>query len=212
MVQLYKKKDWNDMPKIVDHQQQKENVAQAVWRVILKDGIEKATVRNIATEANLSVSTMRHYFTNQSELLFFAMKLIVERMEERIKNRSQHFNGSPFEAAKRIAKFFIPLNEEEQAELQVWLSFNAKAFSDTKLRELTNQMYDDTYKGMEWVIHLLREAKLLKPDLDVKLEIELLYALVDGLAVHRILKPELLTPDYIDTIITHHLKTLCITD
>lgn len=198
------------MPKIVNHQKQKEKVAQAVWRVILKNGIEKATVRNIAAEANLSVSTMRHYFSNQSELLYFAMKLILDRMKERLKSRVQRFDGSPFETAKKIILFFIPCNEEEQTELKVWLSFNAKALSDDKMHELSNQMYDDTYRGIEWAIHILLEANLLKPDIDVQLEIERLYALVDGLAIHHILKPELLTPKKINVIITFHLQSLCI--
>ncbi|WP_028776148.1 TetR/AcrR family transcriptional regulator [Shimazuella kribbensis] len=197
------------MPKIVDHQKQKEKVAQAVWKVILKSGIEKATVRNIAEEANLSVSTMRHYFTNQSELLYFSMELIIERMEERIKNRVQQFEGSPFDAAKRIVLFFIPSNEEEHMELQVWLSFNAKALSNNEMRKLIDKMYMDMYKGMEWALHILKESKWLKSEVDMKLEIDRLYGLVDGLAIHRILKPDILTPEDIEMIISHHLKELC---
>lgn len=33
------------MPKIVDHENQKEIIAGAAWRVIQKNGIEGATVR-----------------------------------------------------------------------------------------------------------------------------------------------------------------------
>jgi len=197
------------MPKIVDHQKQKEKVAQAVWQVILQSGIDNASVRNIAEKANLSVSTMRHYFTNQSELLYFSMQLIIDRMEERIKSRAQQFEGSPFEASQKIVEFFIPFNNEEQIELQVWLSFNAKALSDDKMRELSDKMYTDMYKGMEWALYILKESKLLKPDLDMKLEIDRLYGLVDGLAIHRIIKPELLPSEQIRSIISRHLKELC---
>ncbi|MXQ54926.1 TetR/AcrR family transcriptional regulator [Shimazuella alba] len=197
------------MPKIVDHQKQKEKVAQAVWQVILKSGIDKATVRNIAEEANLSVSTMRHYFTNQSELLYFSMNLIIERMEARIQSRVQQFDGSPLEAAQKIVLFFIPQNKEEQIELQVWLAFHAKALSDAKMIELSDKMYSDVYRGMEWALHILKESNLLKQDLDMELEIDRLYGLVDGLAIHRILKPDLLPPEKIRAIVFHHLKELC---
>jgi AcrR family transcriptional regulator len=197
------------MPKIVDHQKQKEKVAQAVWQVILKSGIDKATVRNIAEEANLSVSTMRHYFTNQSELLYFSMNLIIERMEERIQSRVQQFDGPPFEAAQKIVQFFIPQNKEEQIELQVWLAFHAKALSDDKMSELSDKMYSDVYRGMEWALHILKKSNLLKQDLDLELEIDRLYGLVDGLAIHRILKPDLLPPEKIRAIVSHHLKELC---
>lgn len=202
------------MPKIVDHRKQKEKVAEAVWRVILKEGIEKATVRNIAKEAGLPVSTMRHYFRNQSELLHFSMMLILERIEQRVEKKLskglQRTQVSPLEAAKRIAKFFIHLGEDEKAEMKVWLVFTVKSFSDESLHKLSDEMYKDLYNAMEFVIGILQKGGVAKPDLDVKLEVERLYALVDGLALHRIMKPDLLTEEQIDAILMRHLKSLCI--
>lgn len=198
------------MPKIVDHQKQREKVAKAVWAVIVKHGIEKATVRNIAEEAGLSVSTMRHYFNNQSELLRFSMQLIIDNMDKRLQQRIDQFSGTRFEAAQQLLEFFIPMNEEEQLELQVWLSFNAKAFHDENLHELSDKMYIGTYKGVEAAYHILQAANLLQPNLNTKLEIERLYSLVDGLAIHRILKPDALSPEMVRSIISHHLQTICV--
>ena len=59
------------MPKIVDHDKQRQRVAEVALRVIQRGGLEKATVRNIAEEAELSVGSLRHYFTSQAELLAF---------------------------------------------------------------------------------------------------------------------------------------------
>lgn len=41
------------MPKIVDHEKRRKRIAKAMWKVILKKGMEGATVRNIAQEAGL---------------------------------------------------------------------------------------------------------------------------------------------------------------
>ncbi|MEN2447820.1 TetR family transcriptional regulator, partial [Bacillus sp. JR_15] len=59
------------MPKIVDHEKQKEKIAEAVWNVIHRDGLEQCTVRNVAKEAGLSAGSMRHYFPHQSELFIY---------------------------------------------------------------------------------------------------------------------------------------------
>ncbi|MBY6274089.1 MAG: TetR family transcriptional regulator, partial [Bacillaceae bacterium] len=60
------------MPKIVDHEQRKERIAEACWRVILKRGMKGATVRNIAKEAGLSPGSLRHYFSSQGDLYLYA--------------------------------------------------------------------------------------------------------------------------------------------
>lgn len=72
------------MPKLVDHDKQRVLVAEAAWRIIRRDGMEQASVRNIAEEAGVSVGSMRHYFSTQSELLRYAMNLVSERVSHRV--------------------------------------------------------------------------------------------------------------------------------
>ncbi len=67
------------MPKIIDHEKRRKQIAEATWRTILERGMEGATVRNIAQEAGLSLGALRHYFTTQDELLGYAMTLVKEK-------------------------------------------------------------------------------------------------------------------------------------
>ncbi|CAM5209993.1 HTH-type transcriptional regulator BetI [Ureibacillus acetophenoni] len=71
------------MPKIVNHDERKAQIAKATWIVIARDGLGGASVRSIAKEANLSLGAVRHYFNTQDELLEFAMQL-VRQVTERI--------------------------------------------------------------------------------------------------------------------------------
>ncbi|SHF22423.1 transcriptional regulator, TetR family [Seinonella peptonophila] len=199
------------MPKKVDHQKQREKVAAAVWRVATREGIEKASVRNIAKEAGLPVSTMRHYFTNQSELLLFAMKSILSGIEQRVyekirRDYTENPDMTAFEAAKRMSMFFIHIDHE--LEIKIWLSFTAKSLYDAEMKQLSNEMYMDLYGAMKQVIEVLQQAKLTKVDLDVELEIDRLYALVDGIAIHRLIKPDWMTRAKAERLITHHLESL----
>ena len=73
------------MPKIVDHEARRKELAEAAWRVIRREGLEGASVRNVAKEAGMSLGSLRHYFATQSELLAFSMRMVGERVKERIK-------------------------------------------------------------------------------------------------------------------------------
>ena len=48
------------MPKVVDHAARREQLAAALWRVVVRDGVEAASLRRVAAEAGWSVGSLRH--------------------------------------------------------------------------------------------------------------------------------------------------------
>ncbi|NTJ18610.1 TetR family transcriptional regulator [Agrobacterium rhizogenes] len=195
------------MPKIVDHDKQRLLVAEAAWRVIRRDGMEQASVRNIAVEAGISAGSMRHYFSTQSELLLYAMNLVSERVSSRITQMS--FDASPLENMKLLLLELLPSTDGKMAEMEVWYAFTAKSKSDPVLKEHADKVYDELRHAMAKVITYLMELNLLRTDLDKELEIERLYALVDGLGIHAILRPDQMNTKIMENILTTHLATLC---
>nr|WP_145406560.1 TetR/AcrR family transcriptional regulator [Paenibacillus xylanexedens] len=196
------------MPKIVDHDKQRLLVAEAAWRVIRRDGMEQASVRNIAEEAGISVGSMRHYFSTQSELLLYAMNLVSERVTSRIQGMT--FNGPPMDDMKRLLLEFMPNTDEKMAEMEVWYAFTAKSKTDPALKKLADTVYNDIRRAVEIVITSLMQLNLFKPDLNQELEIERLYALVDGLAIHAVLRPDQVHAKLMEEAIALHLASLCI--
>ncbi|MFC7442198.1 TetR/AcrR family transcriptional regulator [Laceyella putida] len=196
-----------DMPKIVDHEKQREKLAKATWRVIRQGGIGQASFRNIAEEAGASVGSIRHYFPTQSELLAFSMKLISDRINQRIRNIK--WSDSPFEGMKQLLREILPMDEEQRIETEVWFAFTAKALVDPTLQPFSNEIYDELRSVFTFIIEHLIKLDLAVPDLDVEMEVERMYALIDGLAVHAILRPDRLKPDMIESVVNHHLKSLC---
>ncbi|MGF9700866.1 TetR/AcrR family transcriptional regulator [Paenibacillus sp. MABNR03] len=195
------------MPKIVDHDKQRLLVAEAAWRIIRRDGMEQASVRNIAEEAGISAGSMRHYFSTQSELLLYAMNLVSERVSSRIQQMS--FNGSPMDNMKRLLLEFMPTTDEKLAEMEVWYAFTAKSKTDPALKELADKVYDELRQAVATVIMYLVKLDLSRVDLDRELEIERLYALVDGLAIHAVLRPDQVTAKVMEDILSLHLASLC---
>ena len=57
------------MPKIVDHDARRVDLARAAAAVARRDGIDEVTVRNVASQAGVSAGALRHYFPRQADLL-----------------------------------------------------------------------------------------------------------------------------------------------
>ena len=71
------------MPKAVDHNERREALLAAVWRVIARDGLERATVRTIAEETGWSTGVLAHYFADKEDILTSALQLSHERIAAR---------------------------------------------------------------------------------------------------------------------------------
>jgi AcrR family transcriptional regulator len=192
------------MPKIVDHEERRRELALAVWRVIRDQGVERASVRTVAKEAGWSPGALRHYFTTQSELLAFAMRLVVERIEGRIAALERATD--PRKAVEQVLHELLPLDDERRAENEVWLAFTARALVDPELRDLYSEVHDALHEACASSLATLTAARANPAAPATALQVERLHALVDGLAVHTALRPDLMTPEHIVAVMRLHLN------
>lgn len=197
------------MPKKVDHDKRKIQIAEATWKVIVDEGIEEASVRKVAKSAGFSTGSLRHYFSSQSELLRFSMELVSDRIIQRVKGREFIEDQNPLEFVTEGVCEVLPINEEQKIEMEVWLVFSAKALVDTTLRNLNNKVYNDMHQGLGNVVRALQFFKLAKDELDFDMEVNRLHAIVDGMAMHHLLNPEQFTHDKMIQTLKYHLQSLC---
>jgi AcrR family transcriptional regulator len=193
------------VPKIVDHEQRRRELGHAVWRVIRRDGIDHASVRTVAEEAGWSPGALRHYFATHSELLAFAMGLVVERVERRIATLDRP--ADPQAAVEQVLRELLPLDDERRAENEVWLAFTARALIDPRLRAQHNEVHDALHQACASALETLAgERASAGPE--TALQVERLHALTDGLAVHTALRPDLMPPEQIVAVVRLHLEAL----
>ena len=193
------------MPKIVDHDTRREEIAEALWRVVRRDGIRAASVRTIAAEAGWSAGAVRYYFPDQAGLLSFAMDLVSRRVTERVSALQP--KGDPASVVLRYLEQVIPLDDERRAEFDVWLAFMAQAQAETGAGELHAHV-DKVHDDLRHLCESLLQSLKLRDDLDLRRESERLHALVDGLSLHAAIQPERTTPTRIRHILRHHLEAL----
>ncbi|MBU8915843.1 TetR/AcrR family transcriptional regulator [Bacillus sp. FJAT-29953] len=194
------------MPKIVDHDHQKKLIAEATWRVILREGMEGATVRKIAKEAGLSFGALRHYFSTQNELLVYAMNLVKERVIARI-SKIAASDLQPKEKVLKVILEIIPINEETMAEMEVWFTF---IFYSRKKGDVFGTDTDGIFLAIDNIFTFLEKHQLLRKNLHIDIEKEKLYAIIDGLAIHAMLEPSRVNYELVSSVISHHLNLICI--
>jgi AcrR family transcriptional regulator len=150
------------------------------------------------------MGSLRHYFGTQSELLIFAMRMVMDRIEQRI--AALHRPDDPRAAAEQVLGELLPLDAERRAENEVWLAFTARALVDPALRALRDEGYELVRSACRrWVEYLTASAL---PPRDVDLETDRLFALLDGLAVHAVVRPAQMDPDRLVAVLAHHLDQL----
>lgn len=194
------------MPKIVDHELRRRQLADAAWRVISRDGLEAASVRNIAKEAGISLGSLRYYFASQDDLLAFALKRVGDRIRERIGNLQ--LTEDVRTNIEAIIGQTLPLDDERKTEAVIWLAFLGKALTNAGLGNLAAQTHQELYGLYLKMIETLQRHAMLPQDADIELEARRLHALIDGLALHGASGNDGITGDTIRKIVAHHLSSL----
>ncbi len=62
----------------------RKSIAEGAWSIIKKEGIEKASIRRVATEAGMSAGALRHYFSTKDEMLLFIMDYYLEEGKKNV--------------------------------------------------------------------------------------------------------------------------------
>ena len=177
------------MPKIVDVDQRRMELAAAAARVIARAGVDGASMREIATEAGWTTGTLVHYFANKHELLDFTLRASIERRSAR---RSERADLSPAEALRSTLASALPTDDDTRLHWIVTVALAGAAASDDMLAATQRDAYRD-FRG--YLVDLLA---MIDPALDAdraRIEAERLIGLVDGIALQALFDPASWPPD-----------------
>ena len=170
------------MPKVVDHEKRRRELAAAVWRVISRDGVEGVSIRDVAAEAHWSTGALRHYFTTKDDLLAFAARLVAERVTERL-NRGP-YTGSVRERVRAALCEVLPVDADRRTEAAIWLAFVSRSLVDPRIADEQGVAFDGLRELCEHITQQLAGSGHLAPGVDPEVEVSRLHAMLDGLTLH----------------------------
>jgi len=175
------------MPKIVDHDVQREKFARAVIRLVAREGLEGMTMRAVAAEAGLSYGSLFHYFNSKDELLMHAIRFSTSEQTRRVNEFSVRFKG--LKALEQLMRDDALVDDETREDSLAWLAFLYKA----ALKEPFAEMHAELIAGwIERIRGLLQEAQdrgELRPGLDLDFESLAIWVYSAGIGQQGLLHP-----------------------
>lgn len=173
------------MPKQVDHQRRRADLAAAVWRLTVDEGLDAVSMRGVAAAAGVSLGQVQHYFAGKDDLLLVAVETIGERFGRRWA-AAQPADPGPLAMTRAYLTQLLPLDEERMVEAHVGSAFLTRATHSPRIAEMLRG-------GSEWATGLLvtwiEEGQLaghVAAGRDPRRAARILLALVDGLAMHTL--------------------------
>lgn len=171
----------------------REEVAEAAWRVILRDGLHKASMRAIATELGATTGVVTYHFHDKAELLLFALDRLGTAIVRDMDAALAGVTG--IERVRRILRTTLPLGPRQVAGWKLWVSFVGLAMSDTKLRDEHQRRLAILNGRLEFEIRALQARGDLSVEIDARHEADALVALSDGIGLGYTLRPKAYPPD-----------------
>jgi AcrR family transcriptional regulator len=176
------------MPKDVDHDARREELLEAVWRVIARDGLERATIRNIATETGWSSGVLAHYFTDKDEILVSALRLAYERIAARWAIKLEGLSG--IAALHELVLDNLPLDDERELETKFLMNYWSRAIRDGDGVPRPERRGPQLIDLLSDLVREGQEAGEIRTDETPEDVAERLLGLIDGFSLHALLDRE----------------------
>ena len=133
------------MPKIVDHEERRDEIALVACRVVAEYGFEQATIVRIAREAGYTTGMVAHYFDTKQDIIIAALRLILRRIEERLTPASAP--GRPDLLA--LLTEALPVDETRYIECAFWIAFWGQVPADRRLKRINAWLHREYLRLFE---------------------------------------------------------------
>lgn len=172
------------MPKLVDHELRRRQIADALLRVAAARGLHQAGLREVAAEAGLSVRLIQYYFGTKEQLLLYATQHLAVQLADRAKARIAAVGpgAGPRAVIEAILAEALPDDEDSRTFHVIWTSYLALSLTDPGLD--MGPLARDSDVVIDVLAAQLRAAQgagRTPPGLDPRMEATSLAALSAGL-------------------------------
>ncbi|MEM8719261.1 MAG: TetR/AcrR family transcriptional regulator [Cyanobacteria bacterium P01_G01_bin.39] len=189
-------------------QDRRIEVSAAVWKVIVREGLDRTSIRAIARELNCTTGVITHYFRDKQELILFAL----DRVTENLKQTMEEVAEQPVSINRLLEMLsaFLPIDNKRQEILKVWVAFLGYAVGRESLmlehQNSAGQLREIIIKELKTLQSMNEISQGIEPDI----EANALLALVNGIALDSLIQEKCLTPQQQKMLIQKYLAALAI--
>jgi AcrR family transcriptional regulator len=167
------------VPKRVDHDQRRREIAAAVWRLASTNGLEDVTLRKVAAEAGVSMRLVQYYFGTRHELLVKALEILNADTSEQVQEQIPA-GAIPRDVLRTVLLAMLPLDEQRRMRYLVHLAYFVRSLSDPELAGVFRDAPPLLERLVADLIGRGQAEGQVPAGIDTFVEAELLLAAVDG--------------------------------
>lgn len=174
------------MPKIVDHEERRREIAKVTADLISEMGVDALKLTDIADALGYTTGVVTHYFDSKEQILLAAARRahqnLLDRVRAVLKNDPADLLGVAIEA--------LPLDQIRLTEWRAWFSFWGEAMSDSTLGIEIRSQFIDWTNTVQGVLEEGIKRGMLRDDLDPSHEADRWLAIIDGIGLQAAMNPE----------------------
>ncbi|RKT54805.1 TetR/AcrR family transcriptional regulator [Saccharothrix australiensis] len=121
------------MPKVIDHDERREHIIDVTWGLIVRGGLEAATMREIATAAGFANGALKRYFPSKDALVEATFDRALSMVHAHVSGASADRSG--LEALRAICYGAMPLDAKRVTAARVLLVFWQMSLANKRLHD-----------------------------------------------------------------------------
>ncbi|MFF3631806.1 TetR/AcrR family transcriptional regulator [Streptomyces sp. NPDC002164] len=197
------------MPKRVDHEERRTEIAAALVRAAGRLGLHAVGMRHVAAEAGVSLRLVQYYFESKEKLLLFGLRYLTERFGERVAARVRATGTDPGARAviEALLAAALPVDEESRVFHHLYTSYAVLAVTDAALA--AQPFIKDPDTAEDTVAGLLGQAAeqgRLRPGVDPRAAAAGLLAMSAGLGTGVLVGQR--SAESAAEVLAHHLDLI----
>ena len=196
------------MPRQVDHDERRHQIAEAVWRLAIRGGLEQVTLRQVAAEAGVSARLLQYYFGTRDQLLLGALEILNTDAEQQAKHRMASLGDAPSMRAivRGVLLEMLPLDEPRRDRHVVYAAYFVRFLTEPALGAAARATPPELENLVTDLITHAQQLGEAPHHIDASAEAVFLIAGADGLQTRLLLGQ--LSPEYAIDVVDQQLDRI----
>ncbi len=168
------------MPRVVDHEERRRELAYAVWQLAATRGLGAVTLRAVAAEAGVSVGFIQHYFATKEALVRHGCQALVAAAADAFRDRAAA--AEPLAALRDLVTHVVPRTDAQRVGTAVWYAYLTQSADNPGIAAmLQGAKRGEEEEGVR-LLKAAQQAGEAAQNLEAETAVRRLLATADGLA------------------------------
>ena len=175
------------MPKVVDHDGRRSELAAAAVTVIDRVGIENLRLIDVAKEVGATTGMVTHYLGDKNSVLKAALEYVAgELLEE---DEEQDIESADLGTLWEFLHSILPTTDRSRTHWSVWLAFWGRASNNSELAEVHERYGEQFRLSLNQTLQRILPPSAFSRTTAEEMANAVIIA-IDGVSLHATLEPQ----------------------